>query len=563
MIKKKRILWNGEATFLNTGYAVYGREVLQHLYDTGKYEIAELGSYGHMNDSRRFEIPWRYYGNLPDNEQSNEQYQSSTANQFGAWKFNHVVEDFRPDFVLDIRDWWMMSYVAHSPMRHMFRWFIMPPVDSLPQKDIWMQTYMSADKVFAYSEFGRDGMLSACKNHINFADVASPSANYEKMKPCVDKKSHKKNFGLDENSFIVGTVMRNQSRKLYPDLFDAFAQFIKNSGTVGQKTYLYVHTAFPDLGWDIPRLLRMYGIGHKVIFSYHCGNCQHVFPSFFNDAAQPCPKCGKFTAGMPNTNRGLTTEQLADVYNCFDFYVQYSTCEGWGMPVVEAASCGVPIAAVNYSATSSILKKIGGYAIDVQRMYLESDSHSYRAYPNNTHLAQILEKFFSLPENERRRKSEKIAKNVREHYGWQKTAKKWEYEIDATDTLNRWDDPPCIHIPNQNIPQNISNEHFVKWCIANIWGNTQFINSFIAHRMIRNLNYGQAISNTGGKQYNELSTLDNIKRYSDFTRQHVVDETMQLCALYNHWEEIRSGMREEDTPDFIKYAKPDNKEIQS
>lgn len=562
MMNKKRILWNGEATFLNTGYAIYGREILSYLYNTGKYEIAELGSYGHMNDSRRFEIPWKYYGNLPDNEQFDEQYKSSTTNQFGAWKFNNVVEDFRPDFVLDIRDWWMMSYVAHSPMRHMFRWFIMPPIDSLPQKDIWMQTYMSADKVFAYSEFGRNGMLQACKNHIDFADVASPSANYEKMKPCADKKEHKKNFGLDDNSFIIGTVMRNQGRKLYPELFDAFVKFLKQSGTVGKKTYLYIHTSFPDLGWDIPRLLKMYGIGHKVILSYYCGNCQHVFPSFFNDAAQPCPKCGKLTAGLPNTHHGLTTDQMADVYNCFDLYVQYSTCEGWGMPIVEAASCGVPIAAVNYSAPSSILKKIGGYPINVKHMYLESDSHSYRAYPDNTHLAQIIEKFLNLPDNERKRKGEKIAANVRQHYGWDKTAQKWEREIDMMEPINQWDSPPRIHIPNKNIPQNLSNEHFVKWCIANIWGNTRFINSFMSHRMIRNLNYGQAISNTGGTQYNELSTLSNIQRYANFTRQHVIDENMQLCALYNHWEEIRSGIKKEDKPDFIKYAKPDNKELQ-
>ena len=45
-MRKKRILFCSEATFLNTGYATYTREILKYLHGTGKYEIAEMASYG-------------------------------------------------------------------------------------------------------------------------------------------------------------------------------------------------------------------------------------------------------------------------------------------------------------------------------------------------------------------------------------------------------------------------------------------------------------------------------------------------------------------------------------
>ena len=65
-MRKKRILFCSEATFLNTGYATYTREILNYLYSTGKYEIAEMAAYGEKNDPRAANIPWKYYGVMPN-----------------------------------------------------------------------------------------------------------------------------------------------------------------------------------------------------------------------------------------------------------------------------------------------------------------------------------------------------------------------------------------------------------------------------------------------------------------------------------------------------------------
>ena len=45
-MRKKRILFCSEATFLNTGYATYTREILTYLHSTGKYALADMAAYG-------------------------------------------------------------------------------------------------------------------------------------------------------------------------------------------------------------------------------------------------------------------------------------------------------------------------------------------------------------------------------------------------------------------------------------------------------------------------------------------------------------------------------------
>ena len=86
-MRKKRILFCGEATYLNTGYATYLREVMKRLHATEKYDLAEFASYGELKDPRAKTVPWKFYGNLPDDESQQERYDSLPNNQFGEWKF--------------------------------------------------------------------------------------------------------------------------------------------------------------------------------------------------------------------------------------------------------------------------------------------------------------------------------------------------------------------------------------------------------------------------------------------------------------------------------------------
>jgi glycosyltransferase involved in cell wall biosynthesis len=901
--RKLKILWLGEAAYLNSGYAVYGKEVVGRLHATGKYDIAELGIYGHMNDTRRFDIPWTHYANLPDTHDDDGIYHSDTLNQFGQWKFEDVCLDFQPDVVWDIRDWWMAlangndviltntghknvsdiqvgdlvlthkgrfrpvtrvfnklysgnvysikcsnvpcrldlteshpvlairrtssglpdfskekpqwidshqldkgdivciprysqearrphltytgnlarligyytaegcvlyegkkkhgilkgiqltfsthesvfitdavniirqtynieptvkhkkdnscvirayskdmaqemvdicpgtaktkcisdpvnieyeeflcgyfrgdgctnkeskrsscctsskslalqvfqmcinlgflpscshnknklngktyyryifsfnaeaheyfnglyqhkiqqpialskrigseyvyvtidninvhttnnipvynfeveedntyvssftlhncEYVERSPFRQNYHWTIMPTVDSIPQKEQWLETYRNADSIFTYTEFSRDYLKN---NGINVLGMAPPAADHEVFKPVPDRLAHRKHWGLHKDVFIIGTVMRNQRRKLYPDLIQSFRKFLDTSPALADKTYLYIHTSYPDNGWDIPQLLREAGVGNKVLFTYICPQCGYIAPHFFAGSTKACNRCGNYTATLPSVHVGVTPAEMASILNFMDLYIQYSICEGFGMPQVEAAACGTPFAAVNYSAMESVLKNLDGIPIPVQRMFREPESGSFRALPDNDKFVAILQSFLGSPQPIRKQKGRKTYLACKQHYDWDKTAKVWEDHFDKLEPTDKWNGPPQIRMPNPQVPQNVSNEEFVKWVVANVWGEPSMIHSYIALRLLRDLNNKSRVVSTGGVFYNEDS-LQARERHQPFDRDKAIEEMAKMANLRNMWEEKRCGLRQDHVPAFIQNKK--------
>lgn len=562
MSRKKRILWVGEASFLNTGFAVYGKEVMSRLYSTGKYELAELSIYGGVYDQRRFDLPWTYYGNLPSTKEEDEIYQKSANHQWGAWRFEEVLLDFKPDIVFDVRDWWMLEFAERTPLRNMFYWAIMPTIDSAPQREQWLNTYLNADAVCSYAEFGRDVMMKESNGKIKFRGIAPPAADYLVWKPAPNKKELREFMGLEQDINIVGTVMRNQKRKLYPELIVAFKEFLNTYQRFRDNTYLYCHTAYPDVGWDMPRLVKESGIGHKILFTYLCHNCKYVFPSFFQDALQSCPRCRKLSAKMPTSNFGVDSKQLSDIVNCFDVYVQYAICEGFGMPQVEAAACGIPVMAVNYSAMESVVNNLKGMPINVKLLFRECETHAYRAYPDHDDFIAKLANFLSKDETERRKISARTYSLCKSHYNWDKTTQVWENVFDTMPIRpdsETWNRPPRIIQPNTNVPNNLCNEDFVKWCVINIWGEPNMVDNYITLRMIRDLNYGHAATSGGDIYYDEESAVNINSKFTPYTREMVVEATKTLAQARNYWEQRRAGLIPDARPNFIKHAKREGK----
>lgn len=229
MTYKKRILFVGEASFLNTGFSTYYRELLPRLVATGKYEIAELGSYARQDDPRVQEFiagRWRFYGVMPTNEEENRAFQQQNphprtrgqnTNQFGEYKFAHAVADFKPDIVIDIRDWWMLEFQERNIFRPWYKWIVMPTVDAEPQQEEWIQSYENANMVLAYSDYGihtlrrQSSLVPSGKRAMKiFPKPMRPGVDINSFKP-TDKKTMREHWNLATDIPIIGTVMRNQS----------------------------------------------------------------------------------------------------------------------------------------------------------------------------------------------------------------------------------------------------------------------------------------------------------------------------------------------------------------
>ena len=550
-MRKKRILFCSEATFLNTGYATYTREILNYLHGTGKYEIAEMAAYGEKNDPRAANIPWKYYGVMPNqncepkaSEEELQGYNSRPTNQFGEWAFEHVCLDFLPDFVCDIRDFWMLDFAERSPFRPFFKWVIMPTVDARPQARQWVATYAGADACLTYSDWAGGVLEDQSGGKINYLGSAPPSA-HPAYKPVEDKRMHKVSFGLDPEYKIIGTVMRNQRRKLYPDLFEAFRLFLDKSEN--KKYYLYCHTSYPDLGWEIPELLQQNKIAANVLFTYICPETKKPFPSTFRGAICQSPYTGKWGATLSNVKNGLSYEDLSNVVNLFDLYTQYANCEGFGLPQVEAAACGVPVCGTDYSAMESVLRKLDGFPITPAALYKELETGCLRAVPDNKAAANLFHKFFNVyTEEQRKLIGEKTRQNFDKHYQWHLSGNVWEKYFDETDPIpfqQGWGSNPRVTQPEQKIDiskNNIKPSDLSAWLLTNVLKEPDKIGTFMESRLTKDLTYKQTTSSTGGMYFNESSAaFDGVHSRQPFNFDIAYDQMKAMCERRNQWEKIR------------------------
>ena len=554
-MRKKRILFCSEATFLNTGYATYTREILNYLHSTGKYELAEMSAYGERNDPRAANIPWKFYGVMPNQscepkapQEELDAYNQNPTAQFGEWIFEHVCLDFFPDVVCDIRDFWMLDFAERSPFRPYFKWAIMPTVDARPQARQWIATYASADACFTYSDWAGGILKDQSGNKIKHLGSAPPSA-HPAYKPIEDKRNHKQLMGIDPNAKIIGTVMRNQRRKLYPDLFEAFKIFLDKLKTEERKNYyLYCHTSYPDLGWDIPELLNQNGISSNVLFTYICPETKKPFASVFRGAIAQSPYTGKWGATLSNVKNGLSYEDLSNVVNCFDLYTQYANSEGFGLPQVEAAACGVPVCGTDYSAMESVLRKLDGFPIKPAALYKELETGCLRAVPDNEAAADLFHEFFNTYSEEQRKLiGEKTREAFNKYYQWHLSGNVWEKYFDSFEELpfeQTWGSSPRVAESAPKIDtsknHNISHAQLAKHLIADVLREPDKLNTFFEARLTRDLMYKQATSSTGGMYFNESSAaFDGVQRRQPFDYDIAYDQMANICNKRNVWEQKR------------------------
>lgn len=517
----------GEHHIAKSGFGLYTREILNRLHKTGKYELAELSCF---NNGDYGNVPWKVYPNaVPGNSKHIQKYNADPENVFGKWRFDQVVLNFKPDIVFDIRDYWMLAYQELSLLRPYFNWVVVPTIDSLPQQDSWLQTFSNADLALGHTDWGVDSLKY--RGNINTGMSVSDSVDTNVFRPLNYSLKHNRAMHLvPENAFVVGAVMRNQKRKLIPNLMTC----IRNLRLLTKRTdiYLYLHTSYPEkMGWDIPSLLLENDAHNYVLFTYFCKKCQKPFASHWSEANQNCPFCNtQKSAAFPNVIQGLTDNQLKNIYNMFDVYVQYAICEGLGIPQLEAASCGVPIFSVDYSAMSEVTTKLNAGKISYA-LFKELETGAFRAVPNDSYLVQCLDQYMKKTEEEKQQAKIDIRANILKEYSWDRTAARYEEIFDNLESKNMWDQPLATN-PQQPVPKELSNREFVYYILDNVIQSPFLKKTHWVQGMIKNMDLGY-VSHGG-----------NISPFDRKQAQNILE------SMLNHkvqLEQLRSGKAKDNS----------------
>lgn len=526
----KRILVCTESSFLSSGYAIYGREIMKRLHK--KYEIAEHGAYGSDLDPRVSLIPWKFYGNLPVNEEEQKRY-SDGPDVYGAFKFEQVCLDFQPTHIISFRDIWMDTHIINSPFRKLFKHIWMPAHDSSPSQENWINDYASADCLITYQAWSKEQLE---QRGLKVFGYASPAAEQE-FQPIND--SVKEKLGIDPDLKVIGTVMRNQRRKLFPELFRSFRQYLDKYGR--KDIVLLCHTSYPETGgWNFPQLLKEFSLSSKVYFTYMCNECGAIAAMPFLGPMSICNKCGKPELKLPNVQHSVDNSVLSVIYNAMDLYVQYCTNEGFGMPLCEAAACGVPVAGSDYSALEDVLEKLDGYKIPCD-MWRELETGSDKALPKCEEFVEILNEFFKLPDQLRKIKGKKTHTLFEKYYSWDKTAEIWMDAVESVEPPNvQWNEDYDLHnVPPIPDHSRWSNPQYARWLIGEVLRDTSKVGSYLESRILRDLNYGYYLSNHSHYYYSDASMLFKRPTLHPFNRELAYKEMSNIRGKINYWENER------------------------
>ncbi len=303
-----RILLLSNAGWCPSGYGIQAQSFIPRLRAAG-HELAVSAFFGLQGG----QLEWEGIKHYPSGFQ-----------QFGNDVVHLHAADFGADIVIALIDAWVLRSDLHTLVRFV-PW---APIDHSPIPKPVAERLRNAWSVLAYSKFAVRELekIGITPHYIPLA------VDTKVFKPMPERRSENRaRFGIPEGAFVVGMVAQNQSasfptRKGFERIIPAVADLRQN----GYKDLiLYIHT-WPgvELG-GVPLI--------DVIRAFDAGDWVFL------------PRPDTFPMG------GLSRPRLAELYNAFDLYACPSMAEGFGIPLVEAAACGVPAMGTNFSSIPELI----------------------------------------------------------------------------------------------------------------------------------------------------------------------------------------------------------------
>lgn len=319
-----KILLAGNAPWSPSGYGEQIALLTPRLQAMG-HEVSIAANFGIQGTI----APWTN----PINEQTVAVYPAGPTNCNGSI-YAHFAKHAGADIILALQDSWTLKPVTWPPETRMALW---APVDHWPLPPRVMGV-LADPKVqpIAMSLFGEEWMRR-CKLDPYYAPHAVDTALFRPQPELRDVM--RDDMGIPRDAFLIGMVAANKgwnrqvSRKAFPQVIEAFSRFALHH----DDAWLYLHTDAVPSG-DGTNL-------EVVLLTMDAWADAETHAKVRERVRFPSPE--EMLMGLPR-------EALAAQYVAFDVLLNPAMGEGFGVPVVEAQACGVPVIASHHSAMTEL-----------------------------------------------------------------------------------------------------------------------------------------------------------------------------------------------------------------
>lgn len=306
---------------LNSGLSTVGRAISERL--VSKYDLTYIGL-NSPSDFISLDFPYRV---LP-----------CPIQDYGKTSLPSFLKNESPEVLITIGDVDHFNYIPFVKTRETFLWLSFVTIDSvnyiqsLPNR--FQPTLYDADNIITCSKFGKAAIERFLEIHVNYL----PLGRNEKLNRLSFHEivNIREKYGL-ARSFVILVVNRNSVRKQIPSSFKVMRILIDQLHSheeFKEGVKIFIHTVANDpYGYNLKELIADYNIEEFVSYS----------KDFHSDT----------------TNPSLTEDELCEIYNLASHgmgcFLTTSGGEGFGLTILDAMSCGVPVIGSNYSSIPEVV----------------------------------------------------------------------------------------------------------------------------------------------------------------------------------------------------------------
>jgi glycosyltransferase involved in cell wall biosynthesis len=280
----------------------------------------------------------------------------------------HHAKGFQADVVITVQDVWVLREWGEMD----FTWLPWMPVDTTPVDRPTLDALRGCYAPMSYSQWGRDQLLEANWQTARYMPLGVDTSTFKSRNQLQCREA----MGLPQDGLIIGMVAANSSwpsRKSYPEILRAWKRW-KDDGGEG---ILYLHTTLSPSrrkGLDFVQLLETLSIPWSTLTDMREERRNRAWVVFPDQHRQWC--------------RLYSEQDLAQLYSSFDVLMSPSMSEGFGLPILEAQACGVPVITLAFSSMPE-LTWIGKCLQPIQLAWEERGG--WRAVPGVDDIVESIE----------------------------------------------------------------------------------------------------------------------------------------------------------------------------
>ena len=267
---------------------------------------------------------------------------------------------------------------------------------TLVPKD-WINQLRQLDQVWTPSTWGREIMI---ENGLpeDGVKVVPEGVDTSFFNPGIQKIDE-----LDDGNFKFLVVGKYEVRKCTKEIILAFSQEFKKHESVS--LVLLCHNFFIK-DFDILKEIEGLNVAHKTNI--------------------------RIIRYLPNLN------DVARLYASCDAFLMPSRAEGWGLPIMEAMACGLPVITTNYSGQKEFVNGENAYLVKIKGLVDIEDPvffdprihHGQWAEPDFEHFKYLM-RYIYEHRDEAKKKGAFASSDMNQRWTWDKCAHEGHKHIRA------------------------------------------------------------------------------------------------------------------------------------